>query len=280
MGLAAAAFTTPPDWHFPRAMVAPLIYWILVCSVAGYYAVTWAMRHLPASQVCASIAAACCVLHWVAFAMPACVLGCGPAAASCKLCRCRTCLAAHSWLRSRGLEHSPFVDFATCPTWTVKPKVMSCSCRVPHLSLQVAAFQCLQPFIGTLLAFLVLNESPTPWDLGAVRSACVVVWLSLAGWLRLLEDAYRGCKRGVCQRLPMAASILPRFTVLSCSLARTHPQVGIVAGLLLVTTDRRDLDTQAVFARIKRLVSQRSMAVSKSMRDLTSLARWPGAADD
>lgn len=53
-----------------------------------------------------------------------------------------------------------------------------------------------------------------------------------------------------------------------------------MAGLLLVTTDRRDLDTQAVFARIKRLVSQRSMAVSKSMRDLTSLARWPGAADD
>lgn len=51
MGLAAAAFTTPADWHFPRAMVAPLIYWIVVCSVAGYYAVTWAMRHLPASQV-------------------------------------------------------------------------------------------------------------------------------------------------------------------------------------------------------------------------------------
>jgi drug/metabolite transporter (DMT)-like permease len=51
MGLAAAAFTTPADWHFPRAMVGPLIYWIIVCSVAGYYAVTWAMRHLPASQV-------------------------------------------------------------------------------------------------------------------------------------------------------------------------------------------------------------------------------------
>lgn len=59
MSLAAAAFTTPADWHFPRAMVAPLIYWIIVCSVAGYYAVTWAMRHLPASQVCARVQSSC-----------------------------------------------------------------------------------------------------------------------------------------------------------------------------------------------------------------------------
>lgn len=109
MGLAAAAFTTPPDWHFPRAMVAPLIYWIIVCSVAGYYAVTWAMRHLPASQVCASIAAARCVLHrglHVPSLRVCWVVGRhGPAATSCKLCSCRTYLAAHSWLRSRGLEH-------------------------------------------------------------------------------------------------------------------------------------------------------------------------------
>ena len=27
--------------------------------------------------------------------------------------------------------------------------------------VQVAAFQCLQPFVGTLLAFLVLGEEPT-----------------------------------------------------------------------------------------------------------------------
>ncbi len=52
-----------------------------------------------------------------------------------------------------------------------------------------------------------------------------------------------------------------------------------MAGLLLVTTNR-ELDTPKVFARIRRLVSQRSLAVSKSMRDLSSLARWPGAADD
>lgn len=53
-----------------------------------------------------------------------------------------------------------------------------------------------------------------------------------------------------------------------------------MAGLLLVTTDRRDIDTQAVVARIRRLLSQRTLAVSRSMRDLSSLARWPGAADD
>lgn len=34
--------------------------------------------------------------------------------------------------------------------------------------MQVAAFQCVQPFFGTLLAFLVLGEEPSLWDLGAV----------------------------------------------------------------------------------------------------------------
>ena len=33
---------------------------------------------------------------------------------------------------------------------------------------QVASFQCLQPFVGTLLAFAVLGEEPSAWDLGAV----------------------------------------------------------------------------------------------------------------
>lgn len=65
-----------------------------------------------------------------------------------------------------------------------------------------------------------------------------------------------------------------------CHTGTTLLQVGIVAGLLLVTTDRRDIDTQAVVARIRRLLSQRTLAVSRSMRDLSSLARWPGAADD
>ena len=33
---------------------------------------------------------------------------------------------------------------------------------------QVASFQCLQPFVGTLLAFAVLGEEPSVWDLGAI----------------------------------------------------------------------------------------------------------------
>ena len=36
------------------------------------------------------------------------------------------------------------------------------------LYVQVAAFQCLQPFVGTMLAFAVLGEEPSVWDLGAI----------------------------------------------------------------------------------------------------------------
>lgn len=32
----------------------------------------------------------------------------------------------------------------------------------------MASFQCLQPFVGTLLAFAVLGEEPSVWDLGAI----------------------------------------------------------------------------------------------------------------
>lgn len=32
----------------------------------------------------------------------------------------------------------------------------------------MAAFQCLQPMVGTVLAFAVLGEEPSIWDLGAV----------------------------------------------------------------------------------------------------------------
>ena len=114
MGTAAAAFTTEPDWHFPRALLLPLAYWVLICSVGGYYVVTWAMCHLPASQV--------------------------------------------------------------------------------------ASFQCLQPFLGSLLAFVVLHEEPSIYDLGAV---------------------------------------------------------GVVAGLVLVTTDKRDAQMGAIMTKV-RAVMQRT----------------------
>lgn len=33
---------------------------------------------------------------------------------------------------------------------------------------QVAAFQCLQPFVGALLACTILGEEASIWDLGAI----------------------------------------------------------------------------------------------------------------
>lgn len=53
MGMAAMLWTVPTDWVFPQSMVTPLIYWVFICSVGGYLAVTYAMNYLPASQVAA-----------------------------------------------------------------------------------------------------------------------------------------------------------------------------------------------------------------------------------
>lgn len=115
-----------------RPLPAPHVPQIFVCSVAGYYAVTWAMRHLPASQV-----------GWLGVVL------------------LHVCLQHNRALMPTCRAATP----ATAPALPVSPPASA----PPPLSLeQVAAFQCLQPFIGTLLAFLVLNESPTPWDLGAV----------------------------------------------------------------------------------------------------------------
>ena len=46
---------------------------------------------------------------------------------------------------------------------------------------QVASFQCLQPFVGTILAFVVLGEEPSLWDLGAVG---VIAGLALVAYDR------------------------------------------------------------------------------------------------
>lgn len=51
MGMTAAVFVPPPLWSVPHALLGPLAYWVLVCSVLGYYVVTWATQHLAASQV-------------------------------------------------------------------------------------------------------------------------------------------------------------------------------------------------------------------------------------
>lgn len=51
MGGTAAASAPASAWRLPAALVGPLAYWVLVCSVAGYAAVAWAAARLPASQV-------------------------------------------------------------------------------------------------------------------------------------------------------------------------------------------------------------------------------------
>lgn len=71
MGMAAMVWTRPTDWVFPKAMVGPLVYWIFVCSVGGYLVVTYAMNHLPASQV----ASFQCLQPFVGAALAVMVLG-------------------------------------------------------------------------------------------------------------------------------------------------------------------------------------------------------------
>ena len=52
MGTTAAVTVERTGWEIPSELVGPLVYWVFVCSVIGYYVVTWATQHLPASQVC------------------------------------------------------------------------------------------------------------------------------------------------------------------------------------------------------------------------------------
>jgi drug/metabolite transporter (DMT)-like permease len=51
MGATAAAVVDRAQWAVPPALWGPLLYWIFVASVVGYYLLTWATQHLPASQV-------------------------------------------------------------------------------------------------------------------------------------------------------------------------------------------------------------------------------------
>ncbi|RMZ52575.1 hypothetical protein APUTEX25_003718, partial [Auxenochlorella protothecoides] len=71
MGLAALVSTPAAGWSLPPALLGPLLYWVLVCSVAGYFVVAWAMQTLPASQV----AAFQCLQPFLGALLAACVLG-------------------------------------------------------------------------------------------------------------------------------------------------------------------------------------------------------------
>ena len=52
----------------------------------------------------------------------------------------------------------------------------------------MASFQCLQPFVGTLLAFVILGEQPSVWDLGAIG---VIVGLITVAFDRKDQGALR-----------------------------------------------------------------------------------------
>uniref|UniRef100_A0A7S1SPQ5 EamA domain-containing protein n=1 Tax=Tetraselmis chuii TaxID=63592 RepID=A0A7S1SPQ5_9CHLO len=81
--LVTAMVTVPLErWSIPVHAWAPLAYWVVVCSVIGYFCLTWATSRVPASHVAAS--------------------------------------------------------------------------------------QCLQPFVGTLMGYMLLGEHITWWDLGSV----------------------------------------------------------------------------------------------------------------
>jgi len=72
---------------------------------------------------------------------------------------------------------------------------------IRHLpASQVAAFQCLQPVLGMVLAFTILNESPNWWDLGA---------LGILGGLWLVSQSSR--KDAETNRVAAAAVIRIKY---------------------------------------------------------------------
>ena len=151
MGFTALLFVERSGWEVPRQLLGPLVYWIFVCSVLGYYVVTWATQHLPASQV-----RFCLMLrlpHLVCFFMGHMLHACSLPLERCVLaCNSPARCSRHTSL----LQHLP----QHCH--------QSAHDNGSLLCMQVAAFQCLQPFVGTMLAFAVLGEEPSVWDLGAI----------------------------------------------------------------------------------------------------------------
>lgn len=51
MGITAGLVLERNSWSLPPVLVGPLIYWVLIVSVVGYYVVAWGSHYLPASQV-------------------------------------------------------------------------------------------------------------------------------------------------------------------------------------------------------------------------------------
>ena len=70
MGASAATFVDQNHWQMPSIMWGPLAYWIVVCSIIGYYVVTWATQYLPASQVCCTVNSP--LAYWI---VVCCIIG-------------------------------------------------------------------------------------------------------------------------------------------------------------------------------------------------------------
>lgn len=51
MGLTVLLTVERTQWTLPKSLMLPLLYWVFAASILGYYALTWAISHLPASQV-------------------------------------------------------------------------------------------------------------------------------------------------------------------------------------------------------------------------------------
>lgn len=54
LAVAIAVSTPMTDWlaPLPAALMGPLAFWVVMCSVVAYFAVTSATRYLQSSQVC------------------------------------------------------------------------------------------------------------------------------------------------------------------------------------------------------------------------------------
>ena len=69
--------------------------------------------------------------------------------------------------------------------------------------MQVAAFQCLQPLLGSLLAITLLGEEPSLWDLGAI---------GVVGGLAAVSFDRTGSKVAVSDYLPSSRTLSQKLS--------------------------------------------------------------------
>lgn len=238
MGLTAAVHTDAADWHFPQSMVLPLLYWIVVCSVGGYYAVTWAMRHLPASQV-----------SWARLFGGGLLLLCSPCTQSFALC----VLAEHG----QGAPQSQRICVLSCGGGR---RGLGCQRRAPSpLGCRWQPSSACSPSSGPYSPSSCSTRPPLPgiWGLLASWQAWCSCQQTGEIWIHrwVLRRALGGTSHGAC---------LP-----------AHPRAHsppCMCGAHMITVGSCTL--QALLARIKRMLTQRTLGLSKSV-SMSRLPAWP-----